>query len=917
MNSIYQITANNIVQVLGKTMSTFGVGLLMMSVPAPGLTSVLSDLARTVQPGEFVELEIDGPVSTCQAMVPPWPVMYEVDEDGNDKLDKDGNKILIPRPNQMRNILEFTDEAHWDSVNKEIYIAGTRRAYKPWDQGFVKYSEATNSWTILDVPTLFGFGAHGYDNGAIDVSRGTFYWSTVTRANNVWAMSLATGLWTQLPNSPIAAGEQSALEYFPDIDRLVFFDARGGRASMYALYNPTTNQWDAPVSLAEPFGGISHFSEYNPTHGVMFFGGGFNYSAGGTIPDPTPDIDELKTLYVMDTSGSVTRLPDAPLFLGQRGAGPIQTIDPNTGNLVVFQGEPSDGSWPCGNNPLPTWEYDLTTNAWGQAGEQTLTNAYCAMDSVAVPLYEYGVNFVVSVENENSCKVYLYKHKAENAELNIINQPAAVTVEQGQIATFNVVAVGRGLLSYQWRMNGVDIADATEASYSFTASDMANNGREFDVVVSDDAETINSVGAFLTITADTAPPTLLAARTASDTRVDLIFSEAVSASSTETIASYQIDPGITVTAATLSGDGRTVSLSVSPLSEETTYTVSVSNVQDRALPPNTIATLSDINFTYRLSDGFEDGNADGWTPLNADRWEVTTEADGNRAYALKATGFGSPGGGRLGEYSLLPSEYGDFTFTAKAKLGNTAANADYAVLFGFQDQNVDSYYYVMFNNNQNYTQLFKVVNGTRAAALATATQDWLNDNAYHNIEVSRAGNAITVKFDGNVILSANDGSLGAGRVGVGSFNDAAYFDDVSLSGAATSTPDTTPPVITLIGDNPLTITVGNAYIDPGATASDNWDGNLSANITVDGTAVDTAIVGIYNVTFNVTDAAGNAAAQLSRTVNVVAAVSAVSSPGNDNNSAVDGAAGGGGSWGVFTSFIFMLLAYRFRRHNTS
>jgi len=660
-----------------------------------------------------------------------------------------------------------------------------------------RYSEATNSWTILDLPP-FGFGAHGYDNGAIDVVRGTFYWSRVAQANDVWSMSLATRQWTQLPNAPIAAGEQSALEYFPDMDRLVFFDARAGRASMYALYNPDTNQWDAPVSLAEPFGGISHFSEYNPTHGVMFFGGGFNYSANGTIPDPTPNINELRRLYMMDDAGKVTRLPDAPTSLGQMGSGPIQTIDPNTGNLVVFQGRPSSGPGPC-PNPLPTWEYDLGTNSWAQAGEQRLTSAYCAMDSVAVPLYEYGVNFVVSVRNQTNCRVYLYRHKPETAELNIIDQPDAVTVEQGEVASFNVAAIGRGVLSYQWRKDGVDIDGATEASYGFTASDMANNDIEFDVVVSDaTAESVVSDAAVLTIIADTLAPTLLSAVAANDTRVVITFSEAVSTSSAEISANYQIDRGITVNAAKLSDDGRTVSLTVSQLSEETTYTVSVSNVQDRASTPNPILAQSNITFSYRdvdnFEDDFEDGNAEGWTPLTTSRWEVVRDED-DKTYYLNTSEFNSLGNGALGEYSLLAADYGDFTFSAQAKLGDNVNNnpaADYAVVFGYQ--NSENYYYVMFNNNKDFTQLSKVINGTRTELVpANREVDWLNDNAYHSIEVSRAGSVITVRFDGSVVLSGTDNSLGAGRVGVGSFNDSAYFDDVSVTGIAATVPGNTSP----------------------------------------------------------------------------------------------------------------------------
>ncbi len=78
--------------------------------------------------------------------------------------------------------------------------------------------------------------------------------------------------------------------------------------------------------------------------------------------------------------------------------------------------------------------------------------------------------------------------------------------------------------------------------------------------------------------------------------------------------------------------------------------------------------------------------------------------------------------------------------------------------------------------------------------------------------------------------------------------------------------DNTPPVIALVGNNPLNLTVGDTYTDPGATASDNVDGDLTAAIVVGGDVVNTSVVGTYEVTYNVTDAAGNPAAEVTRLV---------------------------------------------------
>ena len=84
---------------------------------------------------------------------------------------------------------------------------------------------------------------------------------------------------------------------------------------------------------------------------------------------------------------------------------------------------------------------------------------------------------------------------------------------------------------------------------------------------------------------------------------------------------------------------------------------------------------------------------------------------------------------------------------------------------------------------------------------------------------------------------------------------------------AVPVPDTTPPVITLLGSAVVNINVGDIYTDAGATASDDVDGDITANI-VTVNPVNTAVAGTYIVTYNVSDAASNAATEVTRTVNV-------------------------------------------------
>lgn len=76
-----------------------------------------------------------------------------------------------------------------------------------------------------------------------------------------------------------------------------------------------------------------------------------------------------------------------------------------------------------------------------------------------------------------------------------------------------------------------------------------------------------------------------------------------------------------------------------------------------------------------------------------------------------------------------------------------------------------------------------------------------------------------------------------------------------------------PPVVTILGDNPFEITQGETFTDPGATATDPEQGDLTSEIVVTG-SVDTGTIGSYVLTYTVTDNGGLSDSE-DRTVNVV------------------------------------------------
>ena len=98
------------------------------------------------------------------------------------------------------------------------------------------------------------------------------------------------------------------------------------------------------------------------------------------------------------------------------------------------------------------------------------------------------------------------------------------------------------------------------------------------------------------------------------------------------------------------------------------------------------------------------------------------------------------------------------------------------------------------------------------------------------------------------------------------------------------------PVIIVIGANPLSVTQNTVFIDPGATAFDTEDGNITSKIVATGT-VNVSVLGTYTITYDVSDSQNLPAQQKSRVVNVVVA----SNPGCTSNCGGGGGGGGGGS----------------------
>ena len=196
--------------------------------------------------------------------------------------------------------------------------------------------------------------------------------------------------------------------------------------------------------------------------------------------------------------------------------------------------------------------------------------------------------------------------------------------------------------------------------------------------------------------------------------------------------------------------------------------------------------------------------------------------------------------------------------------------------------------------------------------------------------VDNAGNTSTVKRTVNVIADTTAPIISLnGSANISIFKDALYGDagatatdnkdglvnvvisgtvDTSVLGAYTITytatdnagnnaqpvtrtvnvvADTVAPVITLNGDSIITVTQDSTYVDTGAIALDNVDGIVTVSSESD---VDTAVVGMYTITYKAVDSSGNTATK-DRVVIVEA------SAGNGSKQ-LQSSSSGGGSFGL-------------------
>jgi len=197
--------------------------------------------------------------------------------------------------------------------------------------------------------------------------------------------------------------------------------------------------------------------------------------------------------------------------------------------------------------------------------------------------------------------------------------------------------------------------------------------------------------------------------------------------------------------------------------------------------------------------------------------------------------------------------------------------------------------------------------GIGTIALAATPTVWTNGNV--TVTITYPTEVVTKQYSTNgttwntytvpVVVTANSTTVYAKGLDAGG-------NQTVQSTLTVANIDKTAPTLTLNGNSNINVGTGVAYTEYGVVATDNADTTIQSKVTISG-VVNTSVNGTYIIRYNVTDAAGNLAVQITRTVNVLSSVNVFTYTGNVQNFNVPylgnykievWAAQGGNNWNI-------------------
>jgi len=200
------------------------------------------------------------------------------------------------------------------------------------------------------------------------------------------------------------------------------------------------------------------------------------------------------------------------------------------------------------------------------------------------------------------------------------------------------------------------------------------------------------------------------------------------------------------------------------------------------------STLAQSGAAPAFRDTFERG-LDAWEMTDAKAWEIAEEDGGNHVLELARGSEYTPDVRSPLNIALVKSPmFGSFEMTVKMKqTGREYGHRDLCLFFGHVDASHFYYVHLASKADDHANSIFLVNGAPRVSIAETRTDGTKWDDAYHTVKVVRdvASGKIAVYMDdmSTPVMRATDTTFGAGRVGVGSFDDVGRFDDFQVIGA--------------------------------------------------------------------------------------------------------------------------------------
>jgi hypothetical protein len=376
---------------------------------------------------------------------------------------------------------------------------------------------------------------------------------------------------------------------------------RAARASNYLSRLILFLAWATFLPLALPSLGGSILRE-------VFSGIGGNSLADLTNSPAFPN-SPTSTNFVTDLFEAPTDVEES---YGQRMHGYI--VPPTTGSYTFWISSDDEGALYLSTDENPV-RSRLIANVPGWTGSRQWGN-YAEQQSAPITLQAGKAYYVAALMKEGGGgdnlavrwvrpggidegpipATYLLPWGTAFTVPSITQQPTNTTVVEGQLATFVIKVSNLDSVTYLWRRNGNSLPASTSGVLEYGPVTLDDQGAQFGATVTNRIGATNSTLGTLTVLPDTTRPTVVSAISLGADRIRLQFSEPMDAASAGVTGNFLVNGGVTVTGAVLDSDANAILLTVAGMNFAQNYTVTISNLRDRARTPNTITANSTVSF---------------------------------------------------------------------------------------------------------------------------------------------------------------------------------------------------------------------------------------------------------------------------------------------------------------------------------